>query len=74
MKRFLSVLMVITFLFAVGAPTAMAHDSKAVKKDHAQCTTLKVKKKIGACKACITKYKGKRHYHPHAKPGNRCHE
>ena len=52
---------------------AAAHPSKAVKRNHKQCKTLAKKKKIAACKACVTRYKGKRHYHPHAKKGRRCH-
>ena len=65
--------LVLAAVFA--APSvAMAHPSPAVKRTHKQCETLKKKKKRAACKACITKYKKKRHYHPHAKPGNKCHK
>lgn len=63
------------FLVAIfAAPVAMAHPSPQVKRTHAQCETLKKKKKVAACKACITRYKKARHYHPYAKKGNRCHK
>lgn len=58
----------------LAAPVALAHPSPAVKRTHKQCETLKKKKKIATCKACITRYKKKRHFHPYAKPGNRCHK
>jgi hypothetical protein len=68
-----SVLALFLALF-LAVPAASAHPSPAVKRTHAQCETLKKKKKVAACKACMTRYKGKRHYHPHAKKGNRCHK
>ena len=59
---------------AFAAPVAMAHPSPAAKRNHKQCLTLKKPKKVAACKACMTRYKKKRHYHPYAKKGNRCHK
>ena len=65
----------VLLLGVFAAPSiAMAHPSPAVKRTHEQCETLKEKKKRAACKACMTRYKKKRHYHPRAKRGNKCHE
>jgi|GEM_PF-6868322 hypothetical protein len=71
--RFAGLLVALFCIAFFAASTATAHRPKVARSNKVQCETIKDKKKRAACKGCMTRWKGKRHYHPHAKAGSRCH-
>ncbi len=72
--RFSSLVVALFCVAFFSASTADAHLPKVARSNAKACETIKDKKKRAACKGCMTKYKGKRHYHPAAQAGSRCHK